>query len=136
MTNIFFSSSCGSDFPSFCQCDAVVLEVGEHHLHTKPIRNFVLSSLGHQIYSALMRWQPATCSMVSICKSCRNQRACDTGAKPRAGLGASSTDVVSHGRILAAGSVQVSDRAWTVSTRETSGPRWVGAWVLKLIRAV
>lgn len=96
MTNIFVSSSsCGfSDaFRSFfvlsfvhgiffcCRGDAVVLvEVGERHLHTKPIRNFVLPFPGHQLYS-LMRWQPATCSMVSICKSCRNQRACNARAK-------------------------------------------------------
>lgn len=151
MTNIFFSSSsCGfSDaFRSFfvlsfvrgifcCRGDAVVVlvEVEERHLHTKPIRNFVPSFPGHQIYS-LMRWQPATCSMVSICKSCRNQRACDAWAKAWPRLGARGADVVPHGRVLAAGAVQVSYRPGTVSARETSGPRRVGAWVLKLIRAV
>lgn len=47
---------------------------------------------------------------------------CDAGAKPRARLRASSTDVVAHSGILAARSVQVSHRPWTVSTGETSGP--------------
>lgn len=54
---------------------------------------------------------------------------CDAGAKPRARLRASSTDVVAHSRVLAAGSVQVSHRPWTVSTRETSGPWRVGACI-------
>lgn len=53
----------------------------------------------------------------------------DAGAKPRARLRASSTDVVAHSRILAAGCVQVSHWPWTVSTRETSGPWRVGACI-------
>lgn len=54
---------------------------------------------------------------------------CDAGAKPRARLRASSTDVVAHSRVLAARSVQVGHRPWTVSAGETSGPRWVGACI-------
>lgn len=53
----------------------------------------------------------------------------DAGAEPRARLRASSADVVSHSRILAAGRVQVRHRPWTVSTGETSGPRRVGACI-------
>lgn len=46
----------------------------------------------------------------------------DAGAESRARLRASSTDVVAHSRVLAAGRVQVSHRSWTVSAGETAGP--------------
>lgn len=122
---IFFLKLFFDVVPPFLLGDAVVLEVGWHHLYTEPIRRFGLSSLDHQIDSAPIRWQPNTCSMVSICKSCRNQRACDTVAEAGASLGASSTDVVSHIRVLASRAVQVGYRPWAVGTWEASRTSWV-----------
>lgn len=51
----------------------------------------------------------------------------DAGAEAGAGLRAGGADVVAHGRVLVAGSVQVSHRAWTVGAGEAAGPGRVGA---------
>lgn len=51
----------------------------------------------------------------------------DAGAEAGAGLRAGSADVVAHGRVLVAGSVQVGHRAWTVGAGEAAGPGRVGA---------
>lgn len=51
----------------------------------------------------------------------------DAGAEAGAGLRAGSADVVAHGRVLVAGSVQVSHRAWTVGAGEAARPGRVGA---------
>lgn len=52
----------------------------------------------------------------------------DAGAEAGAGLRAGGADVVAHGRVLVAGSVQVSHRAWTVGAGETAGSGRVGAY--------
>lgn len=51
----------------------------------------------------------------------------DAGAEAGAGLRAGGADVVAHGRVLVAGSVQVSHGAWTVGAGEAAGPGRVGA---------
>ena len=45
-------------------------------------------------------------------------------AKARGGLGASSTYVVPHARVLAGGAVQVSHRPWAAGAGEASRPCW------------
>lgn len=73
--------------------------------------------------------------MVSICKSCRNQRTSNAVSKARAGLGTSSANVVAHAGVLAGGAVQVSHRPGAAGSRKSSRPGRIGAWALILIRA-
>lgn len=102
----------------------------------KPITHFSWPSSPHQTHSALVRWQPSTCSMVSVCKSCCNQRAGDAGAEAGSRLGAGGADVVPHSGLLAAGAVQVGYGARAVGPREPPGSGGVTAWVLKVVRTV